>query len=293
MMPRHHRRLAAEDGFSLIELLVAMTVSVIILLATLGALDAFNNGVASTNRLTDATDAARSQVATMVSVLRDAGAPTPVTGVQPTTVVQAGVNDIVFLSTSWPGESGVGVGAGTNHIERYCLDTATSTVWFNGLKAGTAGSVTPGAACPSTASGWTSSLVASNVLNTVADPLFVYGSMTPVRAVSVNLRLQGGTALKSRTVELRSGGTLRGALPPAISASDIVVGACQGGRALLTLSLADAGATANGAVMTAPNSVPVGVGQILVPATGTPAGVVLTITNLLGLQTLLTKTVSC
>ena len=291
MTPRRPHRLAAEDGFTLTELLVAMTASTVLLLATLSTLDVFNSGVAQNNRLTEAADAARVQLATMVSGLREAGAPTPVTGAQPTTVLQAGANDIVFLSTSWPGQSGVGTTA--NHVERYCLDTVNGKVWFNGLKAGTAGSATPGAACPSTATGWTSTLIASNVLNSAADPLFTYASTNPVRGVTINLRLQSGTSLKSRTLELRSGGTLRGALPPQVSASDITVGACTGGRALLTLNLGAIGATANGAKITAPNSIPVGPGQILVPATSAASSIALTITNLLGLQTLLTKTVSC
>jgi type II secretory pathway pseudopilin PulG len=291
MTSRHAHRLAAEDGFSLTELLVAMTVSIIVLLATLGALDAFNNGVAVNNRLTDASDTARREVAEMVRVLRDGGAPTPVAGAQPTTVVQAGANDLVFLSRSWPGESATGTSS--NHIERYCLNTTTRTLWFDGLKAGTSGSATPGAACPSTASGWTSRAIATNVLNSVADPVFVYGAGNPVRTVAVKVRLEGGTALKSRPVELRSGATLRGALAPQLGATDIVVGPCDGGKALLSLGIGAGGATANGAKLSAPNGVPAGAGQVLVPATSTPANVVLTITNLLGLQTLLTKSVSC
>jgi prepilin-type N-terminal cleavage/methylation domain-containing protein len=291
MTPPRNRRLAAEDGFSLIELLVAMTISVILLLATLGVLDAFNNGVAVNNRLSDAGDAARRDVASMVGVLRDAGAPAPLTGAQATTVVQAGANDIVFLSTSWPGESGIGVT--TNHVERYCLDTASRTLWFDGLKSGTAGSATPGAACPSTASGWTSRVVARNILNSVADPLFIYGATSPPRSVSINMRVESGTTLKSRPLVLRSGGTLRGALPPQLSAGDVTVGACEAGRALLTLNIAAGGVTTNGAKISAPNAIGAGVGKILVPATGTPASVTLTITNLLGLQTLLTKSVSC
>jgi prepilin-type N-terminal cleavage/methylation domain-containing protein len=291
MTPPRPHRLAAEEGFSLIELLVAMTISVILLLATLGLLDAFSNGVAVNNRLSDAADTARREVATMVGVLRDAGSPAPVTGAQATTVVQAGANDIVFLSTSWPGESGIG--STSNHVERYCLNTTTRTLWFDGLKAGTAGSATPGAACPSTASGWTSRAVMSNVLNTAGNPIFVYGSTNPARSVSINLSLESGTALKSRPLVLRSGSTLRGALPPQLGATDVTMGACTGGKALLTLSAGAGGATASGAKLSAPNSVPAGEGQILVPATSTPANVVLTITNLLGLQTLLTKSVSC
>jgi type II secretory pathway pseudopilin PulG len=280
----------AEDGFTLIELLVGMMISIVLLLATLGALDAFNSGVGVNNRLTDAADGARRDVASMVGVLRDAGAPAPTTGAQAATILQAGANDIVFLSTSWPGESGVGT---ANDVERYCLDIASRTLWFDGLKAGTSGSATPGAACPSTAGGWTSRVVTRNVLNTVANPIFVYGSTNPVRSVSINMSVESGTTLKSRPLLLRSGGTLRGALPPQISVGDVVVGACQGGKALLTLNLAAGGATSGGAKLSAPNAVPVGDGQILVPATGTPANVALTITNLLGLQTLLTKSVSC
>jgi prepilin-type N-terminal cleavage/methylation domain-containing protein len=290
MTPRRSHRLTAEDGFTLTELLVAMTVSVVVLLATLSTLDVFNSGVAENNRLTDTADAARRNVADIVRVLRDAGAPTPVSGSQPTTVVQAGANDLVFLSRLWPGESGLGATA--NHVERYCLDTSTKTLWFNGLKAGTSGSATPGSACPSTASGWTSRVAATNVLNTAADPLFVYGS-APLRSVSISLTLESGTSLKSRPLQMRSGGTLRGALAPQLGATDITVGPCEGGRALLTLNLNAAGASANGVTVSAPSGIPVGPGQILVPATGTPANVPLTITNLLGLQTLLTKSVSC
>jgi prepilin-type N-terminal cleavage/methylation domain-containing protein len=284
MMRQPSHRLAAEDGFTLTELLVATTISVVILLATLGALDAFNSGVAANNRLTDAADTARRQVATMVSGLREAG-----------TVQQAGPNDILFLSTSWPGESGVG--STFNYTERYCLDTAARNVWFYGWKA--SGPVPAGPACGSPATGWTRTLVASNVLNTgdpnTGDPLFVYGFGWPssplsVRTVSINLRLQSGTALKPRTLVLRSGANLRGALAPQVGAGDITVGPCTGGRALLTLNLALPGA--NGAKMSASNSIPAGPGRILVPA---PARVAVTITNLHGLQTPppVTKNVSC
>jgi prepilin-type N-terminal cleavage/methylation domain-containing protein len=291
MTPRRSHRPAAEDGFSLIELLVAMMVSVIVLLATLGALDAFNNGVAVNNRLTEASDTARREVAEMVRVLRDGGAPAPLSGNQPPTVIQAGANDLVFLSRSWPGESGIG--STSNHVERYCVNTTTRTLWFGGLKAGTSGSATPGAACPSTASGWTNRAIASDVLNSVADPVFVYGGASPVRSVAIKIRLEGGTALKSRPLELRSGATLRGALAPQLTAANVSVGACSGGKALLTLNIAPGGASANGAKISAPGGVPAGDGQILVPATATPAIVNLTITNLLGLQTLLTKSVNC
>jgi prepilin-type N-terminal cleavage/methylation domain-containing protein len=283
MTRQRSHRLAAEDGFTLTELLVAMSISLVVLLATLGALDAFNSGVAANNRLTDAADTARRQVATMVSGLRDA---TAVSQIPP-----AGTNDLVFSSTSWPGESAVGVGSGSTHIERYCLDTATRKLWFNGLKAGTSGNATPGACGPSPGTGWTSALLASNVLNTAADPLFVGSAWR--RTVSINLRLESGTALKSRTLELRSGGMLRGVLDPQVTAADITMPeACAGGERLLSLDLAALPGT-NGAKMSAPGSIPAGPGRIFVPATTTPTPVTVRITNLLGRYTDVIKTVSC
>lgn len=295
MRPPRARRLRAEDGFTLVELLVAMTLSLIVLFAVLGAFDAFNGGVAANNRLTGAEDTARREVAAMVRLLRDAGAPAPVSGTQPTTVVQAGGNDLVFLSTSWPGESGVGATA--DHVERYCLDTASRTLWFDGLRAGTAGSATPGSACPSQASGWTSRVVAGDVVNTAALPLFQYGSTSPVRTVSVSLRLEGGTAVRSRPLELRSGSALRGALAAQVDAGDVTVGPCEGPtgakKALLTLNLAAGGASTNGAKLSATNAITVGPGKILVDASSSPATVALTVTNVRGLQKLLSKSVSC
>jgi prepilin-type N-terminal cleavage/methylation domain-containing protein len=75
MTPAPRRPLRCEDGFTLTELLVAMTLSLIVLFAVLGAFDAFSGGVAANNRLTAAEDTARREVAAMVRILRDAGAP--------------------------------------------------------------------------------------------------------------------------------------------------------------------------------------------------------------------------
>lgn len=273
MTRQRSHRLAAEDGFTLTELLVAMTISTVVLLATLGTLDAFNSGVAANNRLTDAADASRRQVATMVSGLREAGT------VQ---LPPSAPNDIVFQSTSWK-------------VGRYCVDTANRKVWFNGLKAGTPGSATADqASCPSIPTGWTPpTLVASNVLNSAANPLFLYGSTNPVRSVSIRLLIDGGTALKPRTLVLRTGGAPRGALAPQVSAGDIVpdLAPCPGGEVRLSVNLAALPGAA-GAKISAPNSIPAGPGQILVPATSTPVPV--TITNVLGLSTTVTKpNVSC
>ncbi|MGH2943432.1 MAG: PulJ/GspJ family protein [Solirubrobacteraceae bacterium] len=284
------RRLRDEGGFTLAELQVSMTIMLVIAFAALLSLDTFGSGAATTSRLTSAEDAARRDVGRIVSVLRNAGAPAPTTGAVPATIIQALDNDLVMRSTTWPGESATGI-TGT-HIVRLCLETATKTVWFDGLRAGTAGSSSPGSACPSTASGWTHFPIAKNVINSAANPLFRYGA-NPVRSVGLTLRTEGGSTAKSRPLKVDSGGALRGAIAPQVSVADITTGACENGRALLTLGLGVIGAGLEGAKMTAANAIPAGAGKLLVPATSAASNIVITITNVLGLQTLLTKSVSC
>jgi len=289
------RVLVREDGFTIVELLVSMTISLVLVFAALAGLDTFNSGAANSTRLIIGEDAARTNVNRIVGLLRNAGVPSPLAGgAQPATIVSAAANDLVFRSSAWPGESGVGV-AGT-HVIRMCLDTATRTFWRDGLHYGTAGPTTPGAACPSVATGWTHAPIATNVVNSAAQPVFRYGTGSPVRTVGISLRIESGSLATSRPLVLHSGGVLRGALAPQVSASDITVGACEAGKALLTLAGAAAGATADGAKLSAPtvpNAITAGPGKLLVPATGTPVDIPITITNVLGLQTLLLKQVSC
>lgn len=278
--PRH----TDERGFALTELLVAMTVGLLVSFAALTVLDSFSRGVAGSSRLTDAQDSARHQVDQMVSVLRDAGAPAPKAAAQVATIVSAADNDVVFRSTSWPRESSTGTAPGTYHTQRLCLETATKTVWFDGIRAGAVGPTTPGSACPSTATGWNHAAMATNVINSAADPLFRVGS-APIRSIGLSLRLEGGTTASSRPLELNSGGTVRGGLAPQVTASDIT--ACNdGGRPLLSLNLGTGLSltSASAAIQIGPGKILLGIG-----ATG---NISLTVTNVLGLQTLLTKPIN-
>jgi prepilin-type N-terminal cleavage/methylation domain-containing protein len=276
-------RLGDERGFTLVELLVAMTIGMIVSFAVLGVFDGFNRGVASNSRLTDAQDSARREVSQMVAVLRVAGAPASKTAAQVSMIVSAAANDVVFRSTSWPGENSTGTAAGTYHTQRLCLDTATKTVWFDAIRAGAAGTTAPGSACPSTAAGWTHTAMARDVVNTTADPLFRIGA-APIRSIGLSLRLEGGTTASSRPLELDSGGTVRGGVASQITAADI--SACNDdARPLLSLNLAGLSLTS-----TSP-SIPVGPGKILLAA-GAAGNISLTVTNVLGLQTQLTKSVN-
>lgn len=277
-----------ERGFTLIEILVAMTIGLLIAFSALTAFDSFGRGASSNNRLTDAEDNGRRDVASMVRILRDAGSPAPVSGTIPPTVIRAAGNDLVFVSTSWPNESATSTG-GIN-TERLCLDTSAKTIWFQG-KRGDAGASDPGASCPSASSGWTTIPISRNVANTNALPVFRLGA-SPVRSVGISLRTDAGTTASSRDLNLNSGSTLRGALPPAVTSGDVTV-TCNSdgsGKALLSLG-------ANTGLKLATNltgAITAGPGQVLVSvASHATTTVQLTVTNALGLQTLLFKDVTC
>ena len=282
-----HRHLRDERGFTLVELLTAMTLLLMIAFATLTTFEAFDKGVDRNSKLTDAEDNSRRDVTRMIRILRDAGAPAPTTGSQPVTVTRAAANDLVFRSTSWPGESGVGA-TGT-HIQRLCLDTATKKVWFDGLRAGTAGPQDPGTACPSQAAGWTHSTIATNVVNTAALPLFRIGA-SPVRSVGIQLRKDSSTTRGTTSLSLGSGGTLRGALPPQVTSGQIDVECNSDGSGKALLSLSGNSEHRLGAT----GAVTVGPAKILVDvAAAATTQVAVTVINPLGLQTLLFKDVTC
>ena len=73
-MPAMSHTLRDERGFTLPELLVAMTLTLVVLFATLQTLDVFSSNVAEQTRITDANDQVRSTMARAVADLRGASA---------------------------------------------------------------------------------------------------------------------------------------------------------------------------------------------------------------------------
>jgi prepilin-type N-terminal cleavage/methylation domain-containing protein len=282
----------AEQGFSLPELMIAMTIGLLILFAMLSVFDTFNTGVDATSRATDAEDNGRRNVTRMVRILRDAGAPAPTSGNSTATLIRATDNDVVLRSTSWPGESATG--GGTN-IERLCLDTTTKTVWFDGRRSTTSGPDDPGSACPSVASGWTHFALATKVANTASLPLFRIGT-SPVRTIAIQLRTDSSTTRRTTALNLASGGTMRGSLPPTVTTGDLTVdctadGASGARKPLVSLN-ADPGLSGLKLGTTVSGAVAAGPGKVLLAA-GTTGTVQLVVTNALGLQTLLFKDIPC
>jgi prepilin-type N-terminal cleavage/methylation domain-containing protein len=76
---------SGEEGFTLVELLVAMTISLIVLLATLQSFDLFTSNAAHQTRVTDANDQVRRTMERVVNDMRGASV-----------VVRAEAKDLVY-----------------------------------------------------------------------------------------------------------------------------------------------------------------------------------------------------
>jgi prepilin-type N-terminal cleavage/methylation domain-containing protein len=170
-------RLRQEDGFTLVEVMIAAVIMLLIMGATLTALDTFSNNQRRTEKQNATQDAARSAVDQMQRQLRNLASPAS----SDPSIDKADAFDLVF-KTADPQKRRV----------RYCIDQADPAIpagkavlWYQVQAAGASGT-TP--AMPSTTScpapldaangGWASSLAVGNaVVNTrdgLSRPLFTY-----------------------------------------------------------------------------------------------------------------------
>lgn len=206
MRTAEHLR-TGEDGFTLVELLTAMGISLIVLLATLQSLDLFTSNAAEQTRVTDANDQVRSTIDRVTRDMRGAAA-----------IVRAEPDDLVY---SVPDTAGV-------RTERLCVDSdsllSTRT---------TAGAVVvPPANC-------TGTMVAT--LRSTTETPFTYDSVatpadvTKVRNVGLSLSFDasgGGRTANSTlsaSVARRSAGILN------LTDSDLNA-TCNTGGALLSVA---------------------------------------------------------
>lgn len=108
--------LAAEDGLTLVELLVVLTLSLIVMGATFTTFSQFEQTTATNQRQNDAQDQVRVGVDGLARELRNLASPTDAL---PEAVVRAQPDDLVFQSVS---------SSATRRV-RYCLDAPTRRVW--------------------------------------------------------------------------------------------------------------------------------------------------------------------
>jgi prepilin-type N-terminal cleavage/methylation domain-containing protein len=261
-------RLREEDGFTLVEVLVAMVISTILLFATLQTLDTFTSTSARESRVTDANAQARLTMDHIVLDLRNGAG-----------VLRAGPNDLVYS---------VKQSTSVTRYSRYCLDGSQR---LRGEQSTT--SADPGVGCPSTAGGWTSAkLTTMASTNSVANPLFRYdsGTATAVRSIGLTFTLDASGAGRSVASTLRASAFLRsqGERAPVVSDGDIQA-TCTPSGPLVNFGLVSN--LVNGPVTVAVNGV--GIGGSSVQLLNGVSSFTATITNALGLTTVINKDVKC
>jgi hypothetical protein len=212
------RRVLDERGeFTLVGLLVAMTLSLVVLGATLDIFASSEKINRDTQRRTDALDRARVGVDRLARQLRNMASPTPD---QPQSIDRATAKDVVFQTVD-----PIGPNAGTNTANvkrvRYCLD-AEGRLWAQnqrwiGAAPGAPNDGGTGATagtCPSAA--WNDQTVlADDVTNYLAGhsrPVFTFNPTAPLTAITwvhVDLWLDLDTSRKPAETVLSSGVFLR------------------------------------------------------------------------------------
>lgn len=160
-----------ERGFTLVELLTAMTIFILVLAATLTTFTTFARNESQSRKRADAHDQVRTALDQVARQLRNLANPNP--GTSTSTIDLAGDYDIVF-QTSDPDRLRV----------RYCLAPAAGGVgeklWFQSTLAAPTFDPAWAGSCPGT-TGWDvaqTHVVAENVVNRIGGanrPVFSYG----------------------------------------------------------------------------------------------------------------------
>jgi type II secretory pathway pseudopilin PulG len=256
-----------EDGFTLVELLVAMGISIIVLLATLVTFDGFARNAAHQTRVTDAGDQVRRVMDRTVADLRTASV-----------VLTASASDLAYA---------VPVTTTTSRVQRLCVDSgelySSATV--------TSTPAAPGTACSSGAK------VAT--LKSTASTAFTYdgasssASPSTVKNVGITLSLDASKAGKTGSSTLKASAARRASISLPLTGGDIDA-VCNTGGALLSLGVtlpefgpltvtyADSGGVSLGTPSGNTLQIPEGI-----------TTVVATVTNAAGITKTISKDVEC
>lgn len=169
------KRLAREQsGFSLVELLVVISLSGIVMGATLTTFTQFEQTNVVHQRQTDSQEQVRTALAGVARELRNLASPT---NEQPEAIERNEPDDVIFQSVT----------STTVRRVRYCLDVDGKRLWRQLQLAPL--SALPSASCPDASSGWSAGrVVAANVVNGVR-PVFDYNSasLTAITEVGTTL----------------------------------------------------------------------------------------------------------
>ncbi|MCP9490065.1 MAG: hypothetical protein MSC31_09345 [Solirubrobacteraceae bacterium MAG38_C4-C5] len=185
------RRLAREQrGISLIELLLASTLMLIVLGATLATFTNFESDSARAATRNESQDAVRRNVGQLVKELRNLASPN---AISPQALERAGPADLIFQTVD-PDGPNPGLNAGNVRRVRYCLEAgAPARLW---MQVQTWATVAPplmptATACPGSGSGWDADedqVVAQGVTNQDR-AVFTYDTADPAAITTVNVGL--------------------------------------------------------------------------------------------------------
>jgi type II secretory pathway pseudopilin PulG len=168
------RRLRAEDGMTLVEVLITCVLMLVVLGATLTSFNVFERN-AKTNQLqNEAQDQSRQALELMARDLRNLASPTP--GL-PEAIDIAEPQDLIFQSEGKDKALDSLNEQNTTRV-RYCLDTATGTL-FRQIQTwkDAAPPAVPNTACGASGDPWTSTIpVATSVVND-GRPVFTYNAI--------------------------------------------------------------------------------------------------------------------
>jgi len=163
-----------EGGFTLPELLVSMALMLMVLSATLGALDVFGSTTTRNQNLLRAQDTARLAIDRIARELRN-GSAYSTDSSEPSAIVRAGPWDLIVQTVNPAG------GGGSNTLNlmrvRYCLYTPTSTLYRQQQTWTTATPPLPIADTGCPGSNWgNSSVVATDIVNGGGRRVFTYNN---------------------------------------------------------------------------------------------------------------------
>jgi type II secretory pathway component PulJ len=176
--------LRRQEGYSLVEVLIVSVLMIVVLGATLTALNAFQRSVSTNDRQNDAQDQVRNAMGLLARDLRNLASPTTN---EPMALDLIDGHQIVFQSEGRTMPAGSLNVANTTRV-RYCVSADGQL--YRQVQTWTTAAFP---AVPSTEAGpgtWpNSSVVADNVVNGPARPLFLYNDTTRDRVTEVTSAL--------------------------------------------------------------------------------------------------------
>ena len=270
-------RLRDEAGFTLIEIAIAMMISVILLFGILNTFDSFSRNASRQTKITNANEHVRVAMDRIVSDLRQASE-----------IEVADANDLVY---------NVKDGAAAYRRERICLATNgyvwRSSVTTTGPPASSLGS---GQSCPlpSTNPAPIADLVS---VNSASNPIFTYNSASPadVSIVGLTFALNAGNRDSDDVSTLRAGAFVRARSETAIpnlDGDDISALCASDGTPTLTLAAGLGPLTVSYTDIDGDSLGSSAAGEGVVMPSGTST-VVATVTSSSGLVSTLVKTLAC